>query len=57
MALNINADIAASSLAIKLQPLKTVYLNSGGGLMDQNNQRIPVISMAEDYEYYMTQPW
>jgi hypothetical protein len=28
-----------------------VYLNSTGGLMDQNNERIPVISMAEDYQY------
>lgn len=57
MALNINADMAASSLAQSLKPLKTVYLNSSGGLMDQNNERIPVISMAEDYQFYMSQSW
>lgn len=55
--LNINADMAASSLATALKPLKTVYLNSLGGLMDQNDQRIPVISMAEDYNFYMSQSW
>jgi N-acetyl-gamma-glutamyl-phosphate reductase/acetylglutamate kinase len=56
-ALNINADMAASALASVLKPLKTVYLNSSGGLLDQNNERIPVISMAEDYDFYMSQSW
>jgi N-acetyl-gamma-glutamyl-phosphate reductase/acetylglutamate kinase len=56
-ALNINADMAASSLASVLKPLKTVYLNSSGGLMNEKNERIPVISMAEDYDFYMSQSW
>ena len=57
MALNINADIAASSLAKELKPLKTVYLNSMGGLMDQEDKQIPIISMAEDFSFYMSQSW
>jgi acetylglutamate kinase len=55
-ALNINADVAASALAKAIQPLKTVYLNGTGGLLDGDGKVMSVISL-EDYPRLMAEPW
>jgi acetylglutamate kinase len=55
-ALNINADVAAGALARTIQPMKTVYLNSTGGLPDADGRVISSLSM-EDYDELMAQPW
>jgi len=55
--LNINADVAASELALKLQPHKIIFLTPTGGLLDQHGRIIPAINLAEEYEHLMSQPW
>lgn len=57
-ALNINADVAARTLAVKMQPLKVVYLNTTGGMVHgESGEVIPTINLKEEYEYYLNQPW
>jgi len=55
--LNINADVAAADLAIKLQPHKIIFLTPTGGLLDQHGRIISAINLAEEFEHLMSQPW
>src|SRR5690606_20463596 len=50
---NINADVAARELAIAIEPFKIVFLTPTGGLLNQHNQLIDSINLAEDYEFLM----
>jgi acetylglutamate kinase len=47
---NINADGAASALALSIKPEKIVLLTPTGGLLDQTGSVIPAVNLAEDYE-------
>ncbi|CAG8477616.1 6555_t:CDS:2 [Scutellospora calospora] len=56
--LNVNADVAAGELAKALEPLKIIYLNEKGGLMNgETGKKIDVINLDEEYDHYMAQPW
>jgi len=55
--LNINADVAASELAVAVQPHKIVFLTPTGGLLDDKNRVIPAINLTEDYDNLMAQKW
>ena len=46
--LNINADTAASKLAIKICPSKLIYLTEKGYIADENGKRISGISTKEE---------
>ncbi len=54
---NINADVAARELAIAIEPFKIVFLTPTGGLLNQHDQLIDSINLAEDYEFLMQQDW
>lgn len=54
---NINADVAARELAIAIEPFKIVFLTPTGGLLNQHNQLIDSINLAEDYDFLMQQDW
>jgi bifunctional N-acetylglutamate synthase/kinase len=54
---NINADVAARELAIRVEPLKIVFLTPTGGLLDSFGRLIPSINLDEDYDYLMAQDW
>ena len=41
--LNINADVAARELAIKLQPMKTVFINARGGWFNEDGSKLAAI--------------
>ncbi|KAL0585680.1 hypothetical protein ABG067_004604 [Albugo candida] len=47
--LNINADIAARELAMKLQPLKTIFVSSKGGWIEEDGTKLKEIVMCRDY--------
>ncbi|KAK9251290.1 Aspartate/glutamate/uridylate kinase [Lipomyces tetrasporus] len=56
--LNVNADVAAGELARVVQPLKIVYLNEKGGLINgETGDKISVINLDEEYDSLMKQPW
>lgn len=56
--LNVNADVAASELARQFEPLKIVYLNEKGGLVNgQTGEKISAINLDEEYDDLMKQPW
>lgn len=55
--LNINADVAANELVKRLQPYKIVFLTGTGGLLDENGHVIDSISLTNEYEHLMAQPW
>jgi acetylglutamate kinase len=55
--LNINADIATRELAWKLQPHKVIFLSPTGGLLDRQDRIISAVSLSNDYEALMQQPW
>lgn len=56
--LNVNADVAASELAREFEPLKIVYLNEKGGLINgQTGEKISVINLDEEYDDLMREPW
>ncbi|KAK9325716.1 hypothetical protein V1517DRAFT_313247 [Lipomyces orientalis] len=56
--LNVNADVAAGELARVVQPLKIVYLNEKGGLINgETGEKISVINLDEEYDSLMKQPW
>ncbi|AMD19984.1 HCL167Cp [Eremothecium sinecaudum] len=56
--LNVNADIAASELAQAFQPLKIIYLNETGGIINgETGEKISVIDLDADYEELMKQSW
>ena len=56
--LNVNADVVAREAAIRMSPLKTVFINSKGGWVTTKQdephapagQKLARISMAEHYE-------
>jgi len=55
--LNINADIAANALAKEVQPFKLMFINTTGGLLDNNKRVIPKINMATDFDRLMGLDW
>ena len=55
--LNINADVAANKLALRIEPFKIVFLTGTGGLLDDYGRIIPSVNLAEDYDHLMTQDW
>lgn len=56
--LNVNADVAAGELARVVEPLKIVYLNEKGGLINgSTGEKISVINLDEEYEDLMKEPW
>lgn len=55
--LNINADIATRELVWKLRPHKVIFLSPTGGLLDRQDRIINAVSLTNDYEALMQQPW
>ncbi|SCV99891.1 LAFE_0B04786g1_1 [Lachancea fermentati] len=56
--LNVNADIAAGELARIFEPLKIVYLNEKGGIINGNTgEKVSVINLDEEYDDLMKQSW
>ncbi len=55
--LNINADIAAGELVRAIKPHKIIFLTPTGGLLDRNGRVISAISLDNDYESLMQEPW
>lgn len=54
---NINADVAARELALAIAPFKIIFLTSTGGLLDGDGEIIEAISLREDYDQLIQQPW
>jgi acetylglutamate kinase len=55
--LNINADIATRELVWALRPHKVIFLSPTGGLLDRQDRIISAVSLTNDYEALMQQPW
>ena len=55
--LNINADIAARELVWAIRPHKIIFLTPSGGLLDRNGRVISAVSLSNDYESRMKEPW
>lgn len=55
--LNINADIATRELVWALRPSKVIFLSPTGGLLDKQDRIISAVSLTNDYEALMSQPW
>jgi N-acetyl-gamma-glutamyl-phosphate reductase/acetylglutamate kinase len=56
--LNVNADVAAGELAREFEPLKIVYLNEKGGIINgSNGEKVSVINLDEEYEDLMKESW
>ena len=55
--LNINADIATRELVWAIEPFKIIFLTPTGGLLDRNDRVISAISLSDDYEDLIQQPW
>ena len=55
--LNINADIATRELVWSLQPHKVIFLSPTGGLLDRQGRIISAVSLTNDYDALMQQPW
>jgi len=56
--LNVNADVAAGEIARVFEPLKIVYLNEKGGIIDGNTkEKISVINLDEEYDGLLKQKW
>jgi N-acetyl-gamma-glutamyl-phosphate reductase / acetylglutamate kinase len=56
--LNVNADIAAGMVAREFKPLKIVYLNEKGGIINGNSgAKISVINLDEEYEDLLKESW
>lgn len=54
---NINADVAARKLAIRVEPLKIVFLTETGGLLDQHDRIIESVNLTEDFDQLMQEDW
>lgn len=54
---NVNADSAMFSLAKTIQPYKIIFLTETGGVLDQDNKIIPNISIVNNYNHLIKQPW
>ena len=55
--LNVNADIATRELVWALKPHKIIFLSPAGGLLDRQDRIISAVSLSNDYEALMQQPW
>ncbi|GMM56311.1 bifunctional acetylglutamate kinase/N-acetyl-gamma-glutamyl-phosphate reductase [Maudiozyma humilis] len=56
--LNVNADVAAGELARVFEPLKIVYLNEKGGIINgETKEKISMINLDEEYDGLMKQSW
>ncbi|EDO14539.1 hypothetical protein Kpol_259p2 [Vanderwaltozyma polyspora DSM 70294] len=56
--LNVNADVAAGELARVFEPLKIVYLNEKGGIINgETKEKISIINLDEEYNELMKQSW
>ena len=55
--MNINADIAARELIWAIKPHKIIFITPTGGLLDESGRIISAISLNNDYEYLLAQPW
>jgi acetylglutamate kinase len=55
--MNINADIAARELIWAIRPHKIIFITPTGGLLDESGRIISAISLNNDYEYLVKQPW
>lgn len=55
--LNINADIATRELVWALRPSKVIFLSPTGGLLDKQDRIITAVSLTNDYDALMQQPW
>ena len=56
--LNVNADVAAGELARVFEPLKIVYLNEKGGIINgSTGEKVSVINLDEEYDELMKQSW
>lgn len=55
--LNINADIATRELVWELRPSKVIFLSPTGGLLDKQDRIISAVSLTNDYDALMQQPW
>ncbi|CCH44350.1 hypothetical protein BN7_3913 [Wickerhamomyces ciferrii] len=56
--LNVNADVAAGELARVFEPLKIVYLNEKGGIINGNTgEKISAINLDEEYEDLLKESW
>lgn len=55
--LNINADVATRELVWALRPHKVIFLSPTGGLLDRQDRIISAVSLTNDYEALMEQPW
>jgi len=56
--LNVNADVAAGELARVFEPLKIVYLNEKGGIINGNTgEKISAINLDEEYDDLMKESW
>ncbi|MDX1625088.1 MAG: acetylglutamate kinase [Wenzhouxiangellaceae bacterium] len=55
--MNINADIATRELVWAIQPYKIIFLTPTGGLLDADGRIISAISLTNDYDWLLDQPW
>ncbi|KAA9130443.1 acetylglutamate kinase [Marinihelvus fidelis] len=55
--LNINADIAARELVWAIKPHKIIFLTPSGGLLDRDGRVITAVSLTNDYDALMQEPW
>ncbi|KOH00020.1 bifunctional acetylglutamate kinase/N-acetyl-gamma-glutamyl-phosphate reductase [Saccharomyces eubayanus] len=56
--LNVNADVAAGELARVFEPLKIVYLNEKGGIINgSTGDKISMINLDEEYDDLMKESW
>jgi acetylglutamate kinase len=55
--LNVNADVAAVRLAEAVMPMKMIYINTMGGLLDGDDNLIRNINYPSDFEWLLEQPW
>lgn len=56
--LNVNADVAAGELARVFEPLKIVYLNEKGGIINgDTGEKVSMINLDEEYDGLMQQSW
>lgn len=54
---NVNADAATFSLAKAIEPYKIIFLTETGGVLDEQGNIIPNISIINNYHHLMQQPW
>ena len=54
---NVNADSATFSLAQAIEPYKIIFLTETGGVLDDSGAIMPNISIVNDYQHLIKQPW